>query len=410
VAIVGIGLCLFYATVSVQVPLRDVTPFFGALVLAPVVLIFLLVLVLLQRNLGSVTLLGCVIVAMLAALFFSYPHVLYRTMHDSSLSPAFILKSIQVVFGPVLIAFVALTLRPALAVAATVAFVGLHAVNIWIVVADPRTVVTDDTVAGLMGPDLLLPRAIADMSILAIAGAIAIVATLAARRTVRRAVTLERANSHLRRYFSPDVAERLAQSGTPATEAGGSLHEVVILFSDIENFTTIAQDLSPNETVALLSEYREEMVATIFLHNGTVDKFIGDGILAAFGTFEATPDAADRAFLTALAMFRALDRMNLQRGAAGLPLLRHRVGLHAGPALVGNVAAAGRMEFTIIGDAVNVASRIEKSGKRLGQGLLLSAAVRDRLSDARKLQPLGVVALPGHSRPVELFTVDQVHA
>src|SRR5690606_11564392 len=160
----------------------------------------------------------------------------------------------------------------------------------------------------------------------------------------------------------------------------------------------------PNEIVALLADYRQHMVAEIFAHGGTLDKFIGDGILAVFGTFGPTTDTADRAFSTARDMFRALEQMNARRRAVGLPPLRHRAGLHAGPALVGNVEAAGRMEFTAVGEAVNVASRIEQAGKALGEGLLISAAVCAQLSDSSPCRSLGLVDLPGYA-PVELYAV-----
>jgi class 3 adenylate cyclase len=99
------------------------------------------------------------------------------------------------------------------------------------------------------------------------------------------------------------------------------------------------------------------MVAEVFARHGTLDKFIGDGMLAVYGTFGSIEDAPDRAVETALAMAAALDSMNAHRRAKGLPLLRQRIGLHSGPALVGNVDAGGRMEFTVIGDTVNRATR-----------------------------------------------------
>lgn len=408
-SLVGIALCLFYAVISIQRPLSGVTPYFSALAVIPMVAVFALALVFVPRGIGT-DFFGFAIGMVFAAVFFGYPHLFYQAIGDEDLPLAFTLKTLQPAFGPVLIAFMALTFRPGLTFATAAAIVVLQLVNLWLALGDPRTIVTDDPVTGIMGPAILIPQVAAETAILVIAGVVAVTTAFAVRRTIGRAVAFERANGQLRRYFSPDVAERLADSPQWQELSGGATRDVVILFSDIADFTSLAEGLSPDETVRLLSEYRERMVGEIFANRGTLDKFIGDGILAVFGTFGNTADAADRAIATAHRMCAALVRMNEVRAANGLPPLSHRIGLHAGPALVGNVVSAGRMEFTVIGDTVNVASRIEQAGKALNEAVVISAEVRARATDVARLAPLGTVDLPGRQAPVELYRLAAVEA
>jgi len=401
-ALIGIGLCITYALLSSQLPVSGVTPLYGAMMMAPVAATLAATLFFLRHDRG-VTVVGYILVLVLAVMFFAYPHILYAVTDSVDASPAFILKSVQVLFGPIIIAFVALTLKPALAVGIALAIVALHGVNIGIVLADPRTIVTDDTVEGLLGPGLLRSRIYVDLALLGFAGLLGVAVTIVARRTILRAVELERVDSRLRRYFSPDIVEHLAKSGSWPAGTGGVTRDVVILFSDIEEFTRMVRDLPPDETVAILAEYRDRMLSTIFRHQGTLDKFIGDGILAVFGMFGSDGNAADQALAAAIEMNAALEAMNRIRAERELAPLRHRIGLHAGPALVGNVAAAGQMEFTVVGDTVNMASRIEQAGKILGRQLLLSDAVCSRLTSRTACQSLGAVTLPGYPEPIEVF-------
>ena len=186
---------------------------------------------------------------------------------------------------------------------------------------------------------------------------------------------------------------------------GGREQDVVVLFSDIAGYTRLCAGLSPSQALSLLSEYQEYMVTEIFSAGGTLDKFIGDGIMATFGTPVAVPDAADRAVQAARGMTAALERLNAVRVARGEPPLAQRIGIHAGPAVVGNVGTRQRLEFSVIGDAVNVANRIETACKKTGRAVMMSAAVVSRLQAAADIERLGEIALDGQPRPIELYAL-----
>lgn len=224
------------------------------------------------------------------------------------------------------------------------------------------------------------------------------------RRTIYRAVYLEKANSQLARYFSPDVAQHLTMM-TETAMGPGQLVEATILFSDIRGFTGISEQLTPRQTMSLLADYHERMVAAIFKHGGTLDKFLGDGIMATFGTPASKGNDADNAVQAALAMDRALEELNAKRRERGLTEIEHRIGIHYGPVIAGNVGTAQRMEYTVIGDTVNIASRVEGACKELGVSLLITESVRLQLDGRYEVESLGEVEVRGKSAPLRLYTV-----
>jgi adenylate cyclase len=226
----------------------------------------------------------------------------------------------------------------------------------------------------------------------------------ASRRAIQLVygVSLEqRRRERLGRYFSPQVAEQLQERGDGA--AAGQSREVTILFSDIRDFTALSDGLQSEQVVAMLNEYHERMVAIIFGHGGTLDKFMGDGIMAYFGAPVEQVDHPERAVRCALAMQQALGSLNAERAGRRDPPLRMGIGIHTGMVVVGDIGAAGRREYTAIGDAVNVAARIEELTKVHGAGVLVSEATRRRVGNAIAFRAAEPVTVKGKAEPVPSY-------
>jgi adenylate cyclase len=207
--------------------------------------------------------------------------------------------------------------------------------------------------------------------------------------------------ARLGRYFSPAVAQAIADAG------GGRIvehREVTILFVDVRGFTALSERLDSREVVALLNEYLESMVKVVFDNGGTLDKFIGDGILAYFGAPIAQPDHAARAVKCSLDMLDALAALNARRVARGETALAIGVGVNTGRAVVGDIGPERRSEYTVIGDAVNVASRIEGLTKVAGTPVLVSKTTRDQAGAAFAFTPAQPMMVKGKTEPLETFT------
>jgi len=207
------------------------------------------------------------------------------------------------------------------------------------------------------------------------------------------------------RYVSPAVAQAILEHEGGA-ELGGRQVDVAVLFSDLRNFTPLSERLAPRELVAFLNEYFAEMVEELHAAGGVVDKFIGDAVMAVFG-LEGREDPCGRALDAALGMQVRVEELNTRLEVRGLPPVACGVGIHFGPVIAGNIGSPERLEYTVIGDSVNVAARLESKTKELGVGVAVSAEVRKRLDGARreKLRELGAQELKGKSAAVEVYGV-----
>ncbi len=192
---------------------------------------------------------------------------------------------------------------------------------------------------------------------------------------------IERSNAQLGRYFSPEIKEEIEKSGLNLNNSNKSQSLVAVLFTDINKFTSISENLKPEEVLKLVSEYQAKMVAAIFSSNGTVDKFIGDSVMATFGTPSSRGNDAQNALDCARKMQISMRQWAKERIENDLEPITHRIGIHFGPCVVGNIGNDQRVEFTVIGDTVNVASRLCEKCKDENADVLISEDLKIRLAE-----------------------------
>lgn len=204
------------------------------------------------------------------------------------------------------------------------------------------------------------------------------------------------------KYMTEEVLQHVLAG---EVELGGKTLEITILFCDLRGFTTFAEKRSAQELVGILNEYFTDMVDCVMGEGGVVDKYIGDNIMAVFGAPVSRPDDAVRAVRAALKMRVALDKLNARFAARGVEPLRFGIGLHTGEVVAGNIGSVKRMEYTVIGDAVNVASRLESKTKELDTDLLISEATRERLADDVDVEAIGEIHVKGRAQAVKIFKV-----
>jgi adenylate cyclase len=204
------------------------------------------------------------------------------------------------------------------------------------------------------------------------------------------------------KYVSPEVRDEILAGR--ATLAGG-LREVTILFADLRDFTPWVESTPADEVVASLNAYFGEMDAAIRAHAGLVLQFIGDEIEAVFGAPIPDPRHAESAVRAALAMRVRLDAWNARRREAGKVTLRHGIGIHTGTVIAGNIGSSERLSYALVGDAVNLTSRIQALNKDFGTDILVSGATCALIDPGHELKPLPMVRVKGRAAEVEVFSL-----
>jgi adenylate cyclase len=213
---------------------------------------------------------------------------------------------------------------------------------------------------------------------------------------------LEDMQRQFERFVSADVVERLTDAGDAFAP---ERRQVTMLFADLRGFTALCDQLDPGVTVGILNNYFRHMTLAITRHHGHVTEFVGDGLLALFGAMEPNPWQERDAVLAAQAMRAELAQCNADLRAKGLPELRFGIGIHGGEVVAGVIGTAGLSKFSVTGDPINVASRVEGLTSKFQVDLLVTEEIRRVLDDGFRLQPMPPAVVKGKPEPIQTYYV-----
>jgi class 3 adenylate cyclase len=219
---------------------------------------------------------------------------------------------------------------------------------------------------------------------------------------LREATLQERSNNLLGRYFSPEVRDEIEKNKLDFNQTSEKEQNIAVMFTDISNFTKLSEGLEPKQVLELLSEYQTKMVAAVFQNGGSVDKFIGDSVMATFGTPVSRGNDAQNALNCIRQMQISMREWEKERSDKGMPVIKHRIGVHYGSCFVGNVGSEDRVEFTVIGDTVNVANRICEACKDIKSDVLISDEVKLRLSENLPTEEVKNFEVRGRNKKITL--------
>ena len=216
---------------------------------------------------------------------------------------------------------------------------------------------------------------------------------------------LEQVQRQFQRFVPEDVVERLTDSADILVP---ERRHVTMLFADLRGFTALCDRLDPVVTVKILNDYFSHMQRAIVRHHGHVTEFVGDGLLALFGALEPNPWQARDAVLAALDMRSELAHYNETLRAQGLPELRFGIGIHGGEVVAGVIGTAGLAKFSVTGDPINVASRIEGLTSKMQVDLLITDDIRRLIGDEFDLQPMPPSIVKGKAEPIQTYCVESI--
>ena len=211
----------------------------------------------------------------------------------------------------------------------------------------------------------------------------------------------KRVKSTMARYMTKEVADKLLEGGEDSL--GGNTQIAMVLFSDIRSFTTISEEIGARETVTMLNDYFTDMIDVIFQHGGILDKYIGDAIMALFGAPFPSPDDPENAVIVANEMISVLQNLNNERKLEGKLDIKIGIGLSTGELIAGNIGSPKRMDYTAIGDTVNLASRLEGATKYYNVRILLSEYTAKELKNGILFREIDLIRVKGKTKPVAIF-------
>jgi len=226
-------------------------------------------------------------------------------------------------------------------------------------------------------------------------------------QTAYRFFTEERRARDIRKMFSSYVAKRIVDElirDPSKAKLGGDRKEITVLFSDIRGFTSFSEKLQPEEVVSLLNEYLGAMTEIVFEYEGTLDKFVGDAIVALWGAPIGQPDHAERACRCALAMIGRLKELQVKWAAEGKHVIDIGIGINTGDMVVGNIGAPGKkMDYTVIGDNVNLGARLESLTRQYNNHIIISEYTYSKVNNIIQVNELGSVTVKGKQQPVVIY-------
>jgi adenylate cyclase len=257
-----------------------------------------------------------------------------------------------------------------------------------------------DTVQAVRGGDLTVRTAVTGRDEIGHLGA-------ALDEMVKGVADRDRIKDIFGRYVTTQVSQELLDK---QITLGGDRRRVTMLFSDIRNFTSMSEGMEPERIIAFLNDYFSEMVDAVFEQGGVLDKFIGDGMLAVFGSLDQAEGHERRAVLTALRMRARLAKLNGERAMVGQPPIAIGIGIHTDEVVVGNIGSRKRLEYTVIGDGVNTCSRVEGLNKEFGTTILITDATWEPVRDEFECRAMPEAPLKGKTKVPRLFEVVSARA
>ena len=323
--------------------------------------------------------------------------------------PAMILRYANIIFVFVLLAGAAFSYNPGL-----VLCTGLSAVIVWragiaLLASRPEVATSTDsawinaqgmqaTVDLFLDPNFIhLNMQDKKVFVVVLVSILLAAVVWRARRLVLNQVRIERARTNLARYFSPNLVDQLTEQDQPLGAV--RRQSVAVLFADIQGFTSLSEAMPPEKVVDLLRGFHERMERAVFDHDGTLDKYMGDGLMATFGTPNPGQRDATNALLAARRMLAEIDDLNQTRMTMSEPPIALSIGIHYGPVVQGDIGGVRRLEFTVLGDTVNVASRLETMTRDLNTPLAISSDMIDQLKRETADPDLGALV---EGRPQEV--------
>lgn len=302
---------------------------------------------------------------------------------------------------PIILAFGALRYRPAIQLTMTLLLGSLIAA---ITFSGPYVSPNDDQAINYLKITYGIPPNIMRVVMIVAAGLVIAVATWRAKQLLWQVASQSEQRANLTRFLPRGIAVNLTDAKLTQLRRGQQ-SELAIMFIDIRGFTHLAEHLPPEKVSRLLGEFRSHVLDAVEAHQGVVDKFIGDGALVLFGLNGSRDHPADHAVRAATELIRDIDRWNGTRGQAGEPEIAVGIGLHYGTVVIGAIGDSRRLEFTVIGDEVNVASRVEQATKALNARILATGAVIERAESVQPIEwhDLGDTELRGRDTPVRLW-------